>query len=495
MKRYGLAVLAAILISGSLFGADTWKIKLEEAKANLDQKQYVEADQILSAILKDHSDQAEVNYYLGLTKAGEGQNEEAEKYLRAASQLSPEDLGIRTDLAVVLLNLTRPGEAKGELDQVIAKEPNNGRAYYLRGVCQIQMDDCNGAEPDLIKAKKLNPGYGAEISYYQGLCSARMGKAIEARKHFDQAIEMGPGTVWADRATQAGSRIPKKNPWFIGADLFYQYDSNIVPVSSEDSLPEEVGNMSDSRGVIWLVAGYRPLIRDQGELGVEYHFYNNWQFEEQDLNLQIHQGAANGFYNFNLGKMPARVWGQYMYQYAALGKSADYYSTNNRGNMAFFISESKTLVTELDYQYDNEIFYDPGEDDNDRDNNSHMVTLGQHSYVWNGRIDLSAFGRYKMVLAEGDNYDSNRWGGRVMARLLEYKKFSGWIFSDWDYRDYYNNSEDRVDRVFQTGMEVQYQVIKYLAVFVGASYSNYGSTLDNFEYDRKIGSAGVRVNY
>jgi len=495
MKRWWIGLIVLLLIPVISPGAENWKIKLEEAKVYLDQKQYGDAEKILAGLAKNYSDQWEVNYYLGLVKAGKGENEEAEKYLRAASKLAPEDLGIRADLAAVLMNLNRPGEARQELDAVVQKEPNNARALYLRGVCLIQQDDCSSAEADLKKAKDLNPAYEAEISYYQGVCAARSGKAIEARRHFDQAIETGPGTVWADRANQALTRIPKKNPWFVGADIFYQYDSNIVPVSDEDALPEQISDIDDSRAVIWFIGGYRPLIREQGEIGLEYHFYNSWHFEVEEVNLQIHQGVVNGFYNFEIGKLPARVWAQYRYQYAGLGNDFDYYSTNHRGNLAFFLAETKTLVTELNYQYDNEVFDEPGEDDFDRDNSSHMVMLGQHFYVWNNLLDLSAFGRYEAVQAEGRNYDANRYGGRAMARLSEWNKFAGWVFFDYDYRDYYDSTYDRLDRVYSTGLEIQYQIIKYLAVFAGASFSNYDSNLDNYEYDREIYSVGLRADY
>ena len=363
MKKYGLGLILLVFAAVSLGSAEAWKIQLEEAKVHLDQKELDQADAILTDLAKAHSDQWEVDYYLGLTKLAKGDNEAAEKALGQAAELAPTDLSIRVDHAFALLNLNRPEEARKELDLVLSKDQKNARAYYLRGISFILKNDCKSAEPDLDKAKQLDKNYTGMAEYYLGQCALNEGKGVEARKHFDQAIETSPGTVWANKATEASARIPKRGAFFAGGDFFYQYDTNIVPVSSEDALPAEVSHEEDSRGVVWVQAGYRPLIRDAGELGLEYHFYNRWHFEESELNLQLHQAAVNGYYNLDLLGKPARIWGQYMYQYAGLGDSYEYYSTTHRITPVFFVAETDKLFTEIDYQYEIENFDEPGAGD------------------------------------------------------------------------------------------------------------------------------------
>ena len=495
MRKFVIGILFFVFMAGIAIGAEDWMVKLEQAKVYLDQKQYSDAEQVLEELLKEHSGEWEVNYYMGLVKLSRGENDSAEKFLRTASQQAPEDLHIRLALALALVNQNKPELAKPELDKVLAKDPDNAKALFLRGVSSVQMNDCASADKDLNRAKQLDSAYKAQASYYLGVCAAQEGKSEEAKKQFDQAISAGAGTYWEDRAKQARAFVSEKKPFFVSADIFYQYDSNIVPVAEEDALPEQVSNMDDSRTVVWLIGGYKPLIRDAGEIALEARFYDSWHFEEEDLNLLIAQAALNGFYNFKILDIPSRVYGQYMYQYAGLGEDNDYYSTTHRANLAWFIAESKTLITELNYQYQYEVFDEPGEGEFDRDNSSHQVMLGQHFYVWDNRLDLSVFARYRAVLADGKNYDANRWGARAMARLVEWNKLSGWIYFDYDNRDYFDSTYDREDDVYSGSLEVQYQVWKYLAIFAGASYSDYQSNIENYDYEREIYSAGIRASY
>jgi Tfp pilus assembly protein PilF len=495
MKKIWFGALVLLLCSGLTWAAEEWRIKLEEAKVNLDEGNYQAADKILQDLVASYPEDMEVNYYLGLTKVAQKQYSAAENYFQKANNLKPGDTLVLLDLANVYISLNRPKPAKDALAEVLAREPQNGRALYLRGVAAVQEKDCKSAQEYLEKARKLLPKKAAEINYQLGVCAKNQGKSQDAKKHFDEAIAAGKGTVWEEKAGKQKETLSTQNMFYATGDVFYQYDSNIVPVADEDALPGEISHQEDSRAVLWFKGGFRPLLLNNAGIGLEYHLYNSWQFEEQDMNLQVHQGVLNGYYDFRMGKMPARLYGAYLYQYAGLGKNYSYYGTTHRAGPTLLLAETKNLVTEFNYYYQNETFDDPGEDDFDRDNDAHQLLAGQHFYFWDQQIDLGIFGRYENANAKGKDYDLNRYGVRAIAQLLGWKNLSGWVFFDYDYRDYMHSSYDRVDEVYQAGFEVQYKFWKYLAVFAGMNYADHNSNTENFDYDREIYSAGIRAIY
>ena len=497
MKRLILGAFIFLFFSGAAMAlsAEDWLVRLEEAKVVMDSGDYTKAGAILEEVVKSHPESADANYYLGLVRIKEEKFAEAESYLNAANKLSPQNLLVLIDLGFVYLSTNRPKEAVAALDQVLKAQPANGRALFLRGMAALQQSDCKTASANLVKAKPLLAKSAAEIDYYLGLCAKSEGRRQEAVNYFDQAIKEGKGTAWEKKALEEKSTLPQRNAFFISADAVYQYDTNVVPVSGEEALPEEITHVEDSRGLVWFKAGLRPLMRDNAELALTYRLYNSWQFEETEMNLQIHQGEANGFLDFKLGTMPARLFAAYLYQYAGLGEGYEYYSTTHRAGPIFYLVESKATVTELSYSYQNEFFKEPGEEDFDRDNNAHLAQIGQHFYFGNGNLDFAVYGRYQSLNAKGINYDLNRYGGRAILQLIDWKKLAGWAYFDYDYRDYYDSTIDRTDEIYSGGAEVQYSILKGLALFVGASYSDHNSTVEPFDYTRAIYSAGIRAAY
>jgi Tfp pilus assembly protein PilF len=499
MRKFLFGSLVFLVFAGLALAADEWQVKLEEAKVDLDQGQFSNADAILQDLITKKPNQTEVNYYLGLTKLAEGQHESAENYLKKAHSLAPDDDTITLDLVYVYILAKQPKDAIQMLDPVLKKAPNNSKALYERGLAAFIDNDFKTADTYFSKARPGMSGKAAEIDYYLGACARSEGKAEAARSYFDQSIKEAKGGPWEKKAEEAKESLPKQNKFFVTADFAYQYDTNIIAVPNDSALPKEISHMADSRELIWLQAGYRPLIRDNGQIGIEYHLYNNWQDSQDAMNLQIHQGLVNGFYDFKLGKMPARIFGEYMYQYAGLGTGYEYYSTTHRVGPAFYLVENNKTVTEVHYYFQDEYFHDPGKDALNRDNNANQVLAGQHFYVAGNKVDLGVFARYQNSEARGLDWDLNRYGGRAIAKLIKWKNLSAWAYFDYDYHDYYRSNYmglERLDQVYTMSGEVSYNIWKKnLAVFAGANYQDHHSNVDVFNYNRVIYSAGIRAAY
>ncbi len=495
MKKLMFVFLALVLFSSISWAKEDWRVRLEQAKVYFDLAQYEKSKAILLKLVQTYPKEVEINYYLGLCQLALNDLPEAKKWLERAKELAPDDILIRLNLAWVLINLNQLEDAEKELALVEARAPQNARLWYLLGIIDLYRGDCKRAEQSLTKAEQLNPKFKGEAEYYLGVCYKMQGKSISARRYFEKAVKVAPETRWAERSEKELVKLPKIKPFSASTDVTYQYDSNIVPVPDKDSLPEDVSHMDDSRAVVWLDLGYAPLIKDKGRLGINYKFYNNWQFQEPELNLQIHQGQVNGYYDFNISKLGARLYSYYLYQLAGNGKDYSYYSTTHRVNTRFYLMETDNLATEISYTFEYEFFAHPGEEDFNRNNYANEIILGEHFYLWNGNIDLGIFGKYRIEDAEGKNYDLNNYGGKLFVQLVEWKKLSGWFSFTYDYKDFYRSDFDREDEVYSVALEVEYDFLKYLGVVFGANYSNYNSTVENYDYERQIYTLGIRAKY
>jgi tetratricopeptide (TPR) repeat protein len=94
----------------------------------------------------------------------------AELYKRS---LDFEDLpDTQVDLAITKLQSNLPDEALAESDRALAGDPNNARAYTVRGRAWIEKQEFGKAAEALDRALQLNPAYQSdlEIAYSLGMC-------------------------------------------------------------------------------------------------------------------------------------------------------------------------------------------------------------------------------------------------------------------------------------------------------------------------------------
>jgi tetratricopeptide (TPR) repeat protein len=78
----------------------------------------------------------------------------------------------RVDLAIVELQANRPDDALSEVSRALSEDPNNARAYEVRGRAWIKRQDfANGGEA-LSRALQLDPGYESDVEtmYSLGMC-------------------------------------------------------------------------------------------------------------------------------------------------------------------------------------------------------------------------------------------------------------------------------------------------------------------------------------
>jgi len=86
----------------------------QSATAHYETKEYAEAQKELEPLLARLPNSFEVNELMGLVYAAQGLDEKANRYLKAATRLKPNDAAARTNLAVNLVQLRKESLAEAE---------------------------------------------------------------------------------------------------------------------------------------------------------------------------------------------------------------------------------------------------------------------------------------------------------------------------------------------------------------------------------------------
>jgi tetratricopeptide (TPR) repeat protein len=121
-------------------------------------------------------------YYLGLTQAIEGKNEDAAVTLRDAIRLDPGYLPARLKLAEVLLNARRLDESEAVCQSIAKDDPQFAPVYYWLGRVASARGQSAASIEQYRKACQLRPSFGT-AHYALGLALQRIGQTTEAQPH------------------------------------------------------------------------------------------------------------------------------------------------------------------------------------------------------------------------------------------------------------------------------------------------------------------------
>ena len=123
-------------------------------------------------------------------------DEAAEVYRKGLAFLPPENIRFALGLARCQVRLSQLDEARAHLDDLVAKHPEVGRAWLLRGIVAFEEERYRESEDDVLKA--LENGYQlAESDLRLGMALGRLGEYEEAQRALDRALEKEPDLATA----------------------------------------------------------------------------------------------------------------------------------------------------------------------------------------------------------------------------------------------------------------------------------------------------------
>ena len=125
---------------------------------------------------------------LGIVYRHHGNPSEAEKVLRYALELEPENTRIMSNLVPVLHDLGRVAEVKALVEQLQQLEPNPPFSYFERGVKAMRVGDYSAAR-DLFAREVDRAPYYHEFHFWLAAAYLGLGQIQQARDQLGLAME------------------------------------------------------------------------------------------------------------------------------------------------------------------------------------------------------------------------------------------------------------------------------------------------------------------
>ncbi|HUT55601.1 MAG TPA: tetratricopeptide repeat protein [bacterium] len=501
--RGGIGALVCLVALSFLFpalarGGTEAQIKLEQAKVQFSAQNYQEALGLLDAVVAEEPENAEAYHYAGLCQLGLDKPEAAIPLLTKAAELKPGDAGALEDLAWAQVMSGKLDDAIASADRALGVNPSSEPATLYKAQALMGQNKFGEAKP-LLQKLEGSATYGQAALYYEGICAANLGQMDQAGGYFQRAAALGPDTELGKKAAanvsalEAGGVAGQAKPWSVRVRLLYQYDTNIVPVNNEDFLPEDVSHQEDGRAVLDLDARYKFVDTAEGNAYVRYGGYSNWQFRENSLNIMYHRGELGGSRDLKAGPTVIRVGAKAWYMVNYL--DGDLYSNNWQATPEATFIWSRELRTRLTVDEAGETFDDPGEDDNDRDNTRTIVSIQQHFFLADGKVNTWIGYGYGAVNASGDNYNRvDNLGHAGLMASLPRKSVAALIYR-YEYRDYPDSAFDRREVRNTVNASLQVPVYKQLSAYASVVYMSVDANLEQLEYERWIYTLGMMADF
>jgi tetratricopeptide (TPR) repeat protein len=207
----------------------------QSATAHYEAKDYAEAQKLLEPLVARLSNSFEVNELMGLVYAAQGRDEEANRYLKNATRLKPNDPAAHTNLAVNLVHLGNGSLAEVEFKKAIELQPSSYDANHNLGEFYIRTEKITAAIPYLERAQSENPA-SDDNGYDLALACERTGRLPEARRQVQELLKQNDSAelhnLLAGVEEKAGNYVAAVNEYEKAAHMD-PTESNLFDWASE----------------------------------------------------------------------------------------------------------------------------------------------------------------------------------------------------------------------------------------------------------------------
>lgn len=477
------------------------EVEFDEGVVAYSEGQYMEALQKFEAVLAQEPDNAEAHQYRGMCLINTDKLDEGIKELKAAQDLNPDLEGILLPIGNAYIKANRLDEAIDNLRKAEADEPENLEVKFSLGYAYFLKDEYKKAQP-LLEAAKEDPIVAQRAWLYAGLSAINLKQRDRARMALVEAIRLDPSSEEGELARHyfdSLEEIPEKKKWAISLSVLYQYDSNVAAVNDDADFPlairdTDISQKDDHRAVVSFYGAYQPIENEFWSFGMSYSYYQSFHAEVKPFNLMYHNPKLNLARWLKIGDYRSSVFLRYDYGVALLGEDVDMYSQTHRASPGFAIQWTKSILSELTYQFNADDFDFEGDDV--RDNTSHGAGLINSYYF----MKKKAFVALNLVFANEDardeSYDINRFISEISLGLPLPLKINARLSAAYELEDHFNDDLlGRKDNIFRTNLIINRQVSGPLSFVSSFSYRNNDSNIDALTYDRFVAGSGFSLNF
>lgn len=451
-------------------------------------------------------------YYRGLCAGRLGFPDVAKKEIERALRLWPALPGAALDLGIVYFDEQKYEPAERWLRQAYEQPNDRFQAALFLGISRYRQGDDAGASQYLGEAAK-DPQVRPTAEYYSALVALRQNRVAEAKQLLGDVSATQPrseigliaqeylttGTTTAPPTTVAEPvTAPPAKPWGVYAGGAFEYDSNVILASTENSVqPPDSPDKADGRFVINAGGYYRFLERQRANISLGYDLAQSVHFSLREYDLQTHRLRGDFSGRVGIVEYGLTSW----YQFALL----DYEGFVQRGVGIPYVTfyEGRVAATQLYYRILGEDYLD-GSSDPLLDGLNNAVGVRQSFLL--GATDRTISVGYQFddentsSKVSPGNDDEFSYTGHQFDVILR-SGIAGWVNASLGYLFHYMEYADpsrfnadgfqRRDRVHQVLAELERPIIPGLSARFWYMGTFDDSNTDEFRYDRHVVHLGV----
>jgi len=373
-----------------------------------------------------------------------------------------------------------------------------------KGIALYKEKDYKSAIKYLKKVKDVNNL--PQSQYYIGLCQTQLKKYNEAAKAFKEVIRSAPGQdmgkksgqilSWLKRNMHLSERKEKK-PWYLKLNWGLGWDSNLLSVGKDVTLPSDVSSKSDLRNAFSISAGVRAYDGEKAKVWLDYLGSLTLENDLTNYDTNINALALKWLYTLT-EKITASILGSY--KYTVVG--SDTYSQIANLSSAISYKQRSWSKTNFVYSYQNSnYFYDFTNPAFDRDGHTNGLALTQEIIVPDTELSVRGGVEQSWTSAKGDDYDYRSFG--ISLHLWHPFFFESKINGGFKYlfNDYANlnsqstTSQERYDKQLRLSVGFSKELTPFITGFVSYTLIDNDSNIGTFEYTRDVYVFGFSYNF
>ena len=451
---------------------------------------YEEAEKSLKAALTVMPDNSFYNHYLGKTYLKMKRYDEALVYLKLAYDVDPDVPGLKYDLALGFFQLQDYARASDLFTDVSQEDPTNIPALYHTGISLYKQGQYSKASDYLIDASEKSPSIKAMGYFYAGVCHQKMGDMENAVKKLEYVKDNAKDASLRESAIKKLEAVEKQKrvkPYSVNMKLGVQYDDNVVLEPVDEDI---IADKDDWMAVLYFSGKYNVVNGQDYIIGAGY---NHYQTLHDDLGEYDLIGSILDFYaKYRLNRFTLSF--TYSPNYYWLDSESYIMKHHLKPEVSYKINEN--LVSKLSYSYYRNKYYE----DKNRDGHTHEGFL--NFYYRLGRRMGYLFGGLGYEDVSASHLD--QYYGQLKTKLgVSFKMPFELVFNTT--LKFYRKDYDNVNTIFGvTREDDKYNILvslsrkliyDWLGILGEYSYTKNDSNISDYEYKRNVATLSLTASF
>lgn len=384
MRRQWVLMWCGVLLCiGLLLGVsdvraqETFELLYAKGVLEYSRRNYPDALEHLRQAEKLVPNNADTQFYLGLTLTRLGEFPEAIAALEKALQLDASKQYVHYHLGLAYSLAGRHSDALPQFEAAAQFDPDKAPTSFYLGQTLYELKRYSKALPHFERAMTLDPSLTPNAQYYRGLALYASERDAQAQEAFQAVLQSGPDSPLARQSQRyleaLAQRVSSRRLVQVQGTLSLEYDDNVILEPNDI----EISGQADGRMVINVLGRLIPVRTPPWTLGVEYALFQSVHFDLNEFDIQSH--TAGLFGSLKLDRVTLYAAANYNYTFLDNTRFSEAVTLQPSA----IIKESESLFTVVSVRYRLSNFFDAipaGQNPDVRERDGWAVRTGFYQY-------------------------------------------------------------------------------------------------------------------